>query len=42
VVLAQAAVLLRHREREEAMLAEQLQVATREEQLVVGALRVRA
>ena len=40
VVLAEAAVLLGHRQREEAVLAEQLEVAPREEQLVVGALRV--
>ena len=42
VVLAQPAVLLGHREREEPVLAHQLQVAPRVEQLVVGALRVRA
>ncbi len=42
MVLAEAAVLLRHGEREEAVLAEQLEVAAREQQLVVGALRVRA
>ena len=42
VVLAEAAVLLRHGQREEAVLAEQLEVAARIEQLVVGALRVRA
>ena len=42
VVLAQPAVLLRHGEREEAVLAHQLEVAARVEQLVVGALRVRA
>ena len=42
VVLAEAAVLLGHGEREEAVLAEQLEVAAREQQLVVGALRVRA
>ena len=42
VVLAQAAVLLGHREREEAVLAQQLEVAARVEQLVVGALRVGA
>ncbi len=42
VVLAQPAVLLRHREGEEAVLAHQLEVAARVEQLVVGALRVRA
>ena len=42
VVLAQAAVLLGHGEREEAVLAHQLEVAARVQQLVVGALRVRA
>jgi hypothetical protein len=42
VVLAEAAVLLRHGKGEEAVLAEELEVAAREEQLVVGALRVRA
>ena len=42
VVLAEPAVLLGDGQREEAVLAEQLEVAPREEQLVVGALRVRA
>ena len=42
VVLAEAAVLLGDGEREEAVLAEELEVAAREEELVVGALRVRA
>jgi hypothetical protein len=41
VVLAEAAVLLGHRQRQEPVLAEQLEVAAREEQLVVRALRVR-
>ena len=41
VVLAEAAVLLGDGEREEAVLAEQLEVASRVEQLVVRALRVR-
>ena len=40
VVLAEAAVLGRHRKREEAVLAEQLEVAPRELQLVVGDLGV--
>ena len=40
MVLAEAAVLLGDGEREEAVLAEQLEVAPREEQLVVRALRV--
>src|SRR5207245_4060504 len=38
----EAAVLLGHRQREESVLAEQLEVAPREQQLVVRALRVRA
>ena len=42
MVLAQAAVLLRHGQREEAVLAHQLEVAPRVQQLVVRALRVRA
>jgi hypothetical protein len=42
VVLAEPAVFLRHGEREEAVLAEQFQVAPRELELVVGDLRVRA
>ena len=42
VILAEAAVLLGHRQREEAVLAEELEIAAREEQLVVRALRVRA
>jgi hypothetical protein len=42
VVLAEAAVLLGDGEAEEAVLAEQLEVAAREQELVVGALRVRA
>ena len=42
MVLAEAAVLLGHGQREEAVLAEQLEVASREQELVVGALRVRA
>ena len=41
VVLAEAAVLLGHGEAEEAVLAEQLEVPAREEELVVRALRVR-
>ena len=42
MILAESAVLLGHRQREEAVLAEELEVAAREEQLVVRALRVRA
>ena len=42
VVLAQAAVLLGHREAQEPVLAEELEVAAREHQLVVEALGVRA
>ena len=42
VVLAEPAVLLRHGEGEEAVLGEDLEVAARVEQLVVGALRVGA
>ena len=42
MVLAQAAVLLGHDQREEAVLGEELEVAPREQQLVVGALRVGA
>ena len=41
MVLAQASVFLGHREGEEAVLSQQLEVAPREEKLVVGALRVR-
>jgi hypothetical protein len=41
VVLAQPAVLLGHREPQEAVLAEQLQVAARVRQRVVGDLGVR-
>jgi hypothetical protein len=41
VVLAEPAVLLGHGEREEAVLAEQLEVPPREQQLVVRALGVR-
>ena len=42
MVLAEPAVLLGNRQREEPVLAEELEVAPREQQLVVGALRVRA
>ena len=42
VVLAQPAVLLGHDERQEAVLGEDLEVAPREQQLVVGALGVGA
>ena len=42
VVLTEAAVLLGHGQPQEAVLSEQLEVAPREEELVVGALRVRA
>ena len=42
MVLPEAAVLLRHGEREEAVLAEQLEVAARELEVVVGRLRVGA
>ena len=42
VVLAEAAVLLRHRQREEAVLGEDLEVAARIQQLVIRALRIRA
>ena len=42
VVLAEAAVFLRHRQRQEAVLRQDLEVAARIQQLVVRALRIRA
>ena len=42
MVLAETPVLLRHREREETVLAQELEVPPREHQLVVEALRVGA